>query len=184
MQQLRPLDRLPGNAPGLPESVPSPVLELRGGSWDLPPRRCERDLVAGSSRSCWSCCLLSDPQRGLDIGCVSCHNARRHGLRFQNELRIAESAHLRDVQTCEFVLRANPLANYQVNHKVHRIGKTENPAQQCADADQLRDQLAGVSVEQTADRAANAVPAAAIVGSAIREQPDRNDTPYPVGAMH
>ena len=60
----------------------------------------------------------------------------------------------------------------------------EDEAEQRRDANQLRDQLAGVAVEQAGHRAGHAVPGAAVVALAVGEEPDGDDAPDAVGAVH
>ena len=57
-------------------------------------------------------------------------------------------------------------------------------ADQRCHADQLRDQLARIAVEQAGDDTVHAVPGAAVVALAVGEQTDGDHAPQAVGAVH
>ena len=59
----------------------------------------------------------------------------------------------------------------------------EDKAKQRAYADQLRDQLAGITVEKPSNAAIDAVPAAAIVGGTVGKQSHGDHAPQPAGSV-
>src|SRR5438046_2354255 len=85
--------------------------------------------------------------------------ARRHEL----ELRIAERAHLGQVEPLEFDVGADALPDEDVDQGVEDVGEGEDHPYQRTDADQLGHELAGIAVEEPGDRAVDAVPAPAVV---------------------
>ena len=91
------------------------------------------------------------------------HVHRRDRIRPEHELGIAERAHFGDVQSGQFVLRGDTLANHVVDDVVRRVGQPKDESHQRAHANQLRDKLARVAVEQSTNRAVDTIPAAAVV---------------------
>ena len=90
----------------------------------------------------------------------------------EDELGIAELPHLRNVQARKFRFRRDPVTDEELDRQVYEHADREHNADQCRDAHQLRDKLAGVAVEQARDVARHAVPASAVVARSIGKQPD------------
>src|SRR5262245_36447387 len=65
------------------------------------------------------------------------------------ELRIAKRAHLRQVETLELRLGADPLADEDVHEPVEDIGDREDDPDQGTAADELRHELARVDRKST-----------------------------------
>ena len=72
-------------------------------------------------------------------------------LWFEYELRITDLTHLRNIQSGNFSLDRDSLPENDVQHPVEYEAEAEDEANQRSDADQLRNQLAGVAVEQARD---------------------------------
>src|SRR5581483_9983611 len=99
--------------------------------------------------------------------------AGRHELEF----RIAERAHLGQVEPLELDLGAHPLSHEVLDDRIEDVREREDHADERADTDQLRDELPGVAVEESGDRAVDAVPAAAVIASPVGEEADAQHAP-------
>ena len=101
--------------------------------------RATDDRQAGTDRQRCSRCVESTVVMSL------CSERAR----LQLELRIAERAHLRQVEAFEFGLGRDALADHRVDRQVHHEAeRRRRTPSSVAHADQLRHQLAGVAVEQ------------------------------------
>ena len=74
-----------------------------------------------------------------------------HRMRLHFELGIAERAHFRHIQTCQFRSGTDALTDEHVDDPVDDEAEGEYETDQRRDADQLRHQLAGIAVEQPGD---------------------------------
>ena len=90
---------------------------------------------------------------GNPIG--SLHEIR---LRSKHEFRITELAHLRKVEAGNFGFDGNALSQDDVENPVQHKAEGEHEADQRRDANDLRHELAGISIEQAGYGAGNAVP--------------------------
>src|SRR5947199_37956 len=70
-------------------------------------------------------------------------------LRSEDKLGVAKLSHLRQIESGDFALSRNALAQHHVEDPVHRVAESEHESDQRAYAYQLRDQLARVAVEQS-----------------------------------
>src|SRR5581483_2556989 len=93
-----------------------------------------------------------------------------HGVGFQHELGIPEGAHLRDVEPFELHLRGYAVAPERLDEHVEHETEAEDEADERRDANQLRDELPRIAVEQTGDRPRHAVPGAGVVALAVGKQ--------------
>src|SRR5205823_13819372 len=78
----------------------------------------------------------------------------------------------------------NTLPDNDIDDPAGNIGEAEHKANQGPDADELSHQLSRVPVEQARNVAANPIPTAAVVRSAIRKQPDGDHAPQPIRSMN
>ena len=101
----------------------------------------------------------------------------------ENEFRISKLSHLRQIETSDFSLDRNALTKDDVEDPIEDEAEGEDEADQRCDADELRHQLAGISIEQAGDGAGNAIPGAAIVTGAVSEQADGEHTPESAGSV-
>src|SRR5947209_7099856 len=123
---------------------------------------------------------------GRDDDVVStCAILITHTNRFalDDEFRIVERAHLRNVESFELGSGQEALSDDPVQDEIKDEAECENESDQGRNAHELRDELSRVAVEQPRDRASDAVPRAAVVTLTIREQPDRNHAPESVRAV-
>src|SRR5437762_9592694 len=93
------------------------------------------------------------------------------------ELGIAERAHLGQVEPLELHVGAHALADEDVDDDVEHVREREGHADQRAHADELRQELPRVAVEEARDGAVDAVPAAAVVARPVGEEAHAEDAP-------
>src|SRR4029079_5430329 len=122
--------------------------------------------------------ILVSPYRHRD------RPGQRGVLGFQHEFRIAERAHLGNVETLELGLRGHAVAPDCFDDHVQSEAEREHEANERRHTDQLCDQLSRVSVEEAGDRAWHAVPRARVAALAVSKQPNRDDAPQTIRAVH
>ena len=93
-------------------------------------------------------------------------------------------SHLRKIEAGNFGFDGNALSKDDVENPVQHKAEGEDEADQRRDANDLRHQLAGISIEQSGYGAGNAVPGAAIVAGAVGKQTDGEHAPQAAGAVH
>src|SRR4051794_24353594 len=103
--------------------------------------------------------------------------SQRSGL--QLELGVTDLSHLGNVQTLQLSFRRDTLADADVDEPVGNEAQRKDEAYQRGDAHELRDKLAGVSVEKALHVAAHTVPSAAV--RAVGEKAGRDHAPESVG---
>jgi hypothetical protein len=110
----------------------------------------------------------------------------RKGLILLTKHKLGESelSHLRNIKSGDFGFRGNPVSDEDLEHPVQHETKGEDEAQQSGNTYKLSSKLAGVPVEQSGNRTADAIPAATVVTGAVSEQSDRKDPPEPIGAVN
>src|SRR5260370_10862202 len=97
------------------------------------------------------------------------------------EFRVPELSHLRKVEAGDFGFDGNALSKDDVENPVQDKAEGKHKADECCDANDLRYQLAGVSVQQAGYGARNAVPRATIVPGAAGQQTTGEHGPHAAG---
>src|SRR5262245_45713101 len=151
----------------------------RHGTGGSVSRRGSSPVALSDTRAPAAMTLVSASRDGRRPG-----RGRPRALWSENEFRIPERTHLWNVQSLELDLRGDPVTPNRLDDQVQREAEREHEANQRRHSYQLRDQLSRISVEETGDRAGHAVPCPGIVAPAVGKQPDRDNTPETVGAVH
>src|SRR5215471_16256397 len=100
--------------------------------------------------------------------------AAHRGPWSEDEVRIREGAHFRNVEPFEFDLCGHAVANQHIDDLEEDEERREDEQRARQRADALCRELARVAIEESLDRPWDAIPTVAI--RAVGEQPERQDT--------
>src|SRR5919108_5984700 len=107
----------------------------------------------------------------------------RHPFRLEDEFRIAECTHFRNIQALKLGLRGHAISHDRFDGQSEYEAEREHETDQRRNADELRDQLSGIAIEQSGHRSVHAIPRTRVVAPAVGEEADRNDAPQSVGTV-